>query len=97
MYGYYGYQQPQQQKGITGRYVATAAEITPNEVAMDGSVSLFPTNDLSMIFAKAWRADGTIQTIMYKPVAQEEKQSMDDRLGSIEARLEKLERGVADE
>ena len=58
---------------------------------MDGSVSLFPTNDLSMIFAKAWRADGTIQTIMYKPVAQEEKPSMDDRLSNIEKRLAALE------
>lgn len=34
---------------------------------MDGSVSLFPQNDYSAIYAKTWTKDGTIATVKYVP------------------------------
>ena len=62
------FQQQQQRNGINGRFVGRVEDVTANEVAMDGSVSLFPTNDLSVIYAKSWNSDGTIKTIAYKPI-----------------------------
>lgn len=58
--------------GLTGRIIQTENEITPNEVAMDGSVSLFPLVDYSAIIAKQWNANGTISTIKYVPVVDNE-------------------------
>lgn len=58
--------------GLTGRIIQTENEITPNEVAMDGSVSLFPLGDYSAIIAKQWNANGTISTIKYVPVVENE-------------------------
>lgn len=55
------------QQVMHGRVVNSAEEIMPNEVAMDGSVSLFPTRDYSRIYAKAWNSDGTITTIEFVP------------------------------
>lgn len=60
-------QTPQITRGLSGRMVANPTEITPQEVSMDGSISLFPQNDYSCIYAKAWNADGTIRTIRYIP------------------------------
>lgn len=106
-YGGYNYQpqyvpqmqQPAQCKGVTGRYVNTPDEIVANEVAMDGSFSLFPKNDLTEIYAKQWKADGTIQTVIYKPVTPEISPKKDDireimtsRFDDISERLEKLEK-----
>lgn len=78
--GYYPYQQqryePQQQvpqmqnqfSGISGKFVPAVESITANDVPMDGSVALFPKQDMTEIYAKQWNADGTIRTMVYKPV-----------------------------
>lgn len=61
--------QPYQQRPtvIPGRVVSDINEVTPNEVSMDGRVSLFPKNDYSCIYAKAWNSDGTITTVRFVP------------------------------
>lgn len=91
------YQQPQ---SLRGRIVNSVEEITPNEVSMDGSVTLFPTKDFEKIYAKAWNADGTISTVEYIPKSRissststnnhaEKNASLD--LSSIEERLDRIE------
>lgn len=58
--------QPQiQQPQLLGRYVSSADEITPQEVSMGNSPSLFPLADGSAIIAKQWANDGTIKTVRY--------------------------------
>ena len=47
-------------------------EIAPNDVPMDGTVSLFPTEDYSCIFAKHWNKDGKITTTKFVPVPMDE-------------------------
>lgn len=54
-------------QSIPGRLVNNLDEITPQEVPMDGSVSLFPQNDYSAIYAKTWTKDGTIATVKFVP------------------------------
>lgn len=59
--------QPQQQTGLNGKVVQAVEQITANDVPMDGSVAVFPKQDMSEIYTKSWNADGTIRTIVYKP------------------------------
>lgn len=74
-YPQYG-QQPQLQQqnfGLNGKVVDSAELITANDVPMDGNVAVFPKRDFSEIYAKSWKADGTIQTIVYKPVLEQKE------------------------
>lgn len=57
----------QQTMGINGRIVQALENINANEVPMDGSMAFFPKQDLSEIYVKGWNANGTINTIIYKP------------------------------
>lgn len=80
---------------IPGRLVNSVDEITPQEVPMDGSVSLFPQNDYSAIYAKTWTKDGTIATVKYVPEpnqAAPQKTALEARLDKIDQRFDKLER-----
>ena len=63
------FQQPEQmQQGIFGKVVQSQDSIVANDVPMNGSVAFFPKSDLSEIYAKQWSADGTISTMVFKPV-----------------------------
>lgn len=94
-------QQPKpvnQMKSLSGRIVSNDAEITPNEVVMDGSVSFFPQADYSCIFAKQWGQDGTIQTVRYIPdvpnveeASDSEKETIADSFSAIFERLDNIE------
>ena len=61
---------PQQIAGINGRIVQAVENINANEVPMDGSMAFFPKQDMSEIYVKGWNADGTINTIVYKPCCE---------------------------
>jgi hypothetical protein len=69
------YQQNQIVQGINGKIIAEMSQITANDVPMDGSVAFFPKQDLSEVYAKSWNADGTIRTVTYKPVLDNEPKS----------------------
>lgn len=90
-------QRPQQPAQISGRIVQNENEITPQEVPMDGTVSLFPTSDYKCIYAKFWNSDGTISTLKFSPVGDSEESNptpsfRDEvmaRFDAIEERLDK--------
>lgn len=72
---YYGQQyQPMQQPvqqataQLVGRPVDTQESIQANDVPMNMPYALFPKNDLSEIYLKSWNANGTIQTVVFKPI-----------------------------
>lgn len=68
---------PQQIAGINGRIVQAVENINANEVPMDGSMAFFPKQDMSEIYVKGWNADGTINTIVYKPyIAPKDNQTV---------------------
>lgn len=64
-------QQPNQPQGIVGKIVNDFSELTANDVPMNGSAAFFPKADGSEIQARAWTANGTIQTVVYRPVKEE--------------------------
>lgn len=90
------YQQPNRFQSIPGRLVNNLDEITPQEVPMDGSVSLFPQNDYSAIYAKTWTKDGTIATVKFIPEqptsAVPQKSPIEERLDRIDQRFDHLEK-----
>lgn len=57
-----------QQPGLTGKVVNDVSMVSPNDVPMDGSIAIFPKGDMSEIYCKQWKQDGTIQTVVYKPI-----------------------------
>lgn len=100
----YQYQQPfgfapqqpvmqpyQPRMGVPGRMVASAEEITPNEVPMDGSLALFPLQDGSGILASSWNRNGTISTVLYAPIqTQEEKETPSVTLADVMNQLDDI-------
>lgn len=66
-------QQPAQQQpqGIVGKIVNDFSELTANDVPMNGSAAFFPKADGSELQVRSWTANGTIQTVVYRPVQQE--------------------------
>jgi hypothetical protein len=84
-------QQPEQiQQGIFGKVVQSQDSIVANDVPMNGSVAFFPKSDLSEIYAKQWSADGTISTMVFKPV-------QNDNHNKLSQDSEKLKIGLSDE
>lgn len=76
--------QPQQQtSGLVCKPVVDASNVSPNDVPMDGNAAVFPKNDFSEIYVKSWTPNGTIQTIVYKPV-QPENQSESTNIPQID-------------
>ena len=88
------FQQPQQfeqmQQGIFGKVVQSQDSIVANDVPMNGAVAFFPKSDLSEIYAKQWSADGTISTMVFKPV-------QNDNTNKLSQDTEKLKIGLSDE
>lgn len=84
------YQQNQIVQGINGKIIAEMSQITANDVPMDGSVAFFPKQDLSEVYAKSWNADGTIRTVTYKPV-------LDNEPKNVPTDTEKLKCDLSDE
>lgn len=67
-------QQPVQQsqpQGIVGKIVNDFSELTANDVPMNGSAAFFPKADGSELQVRSWTANGTIQTVVYRPVQPE--------------------------
>lgn len=61
-----------QPKTLEGKMINSVNDITPDHVPMNGSVGFFPLSDYSRIIAKSWNSDGTITTVEYAPVVQQE-------------------------
>lgn len=68
-------QQPIQ--GLSGRTVNNLNDITAQDLPMNGTSALFPLADGSAIYSRSWRGDGTVQTIEYRPVQQEQAETID--------------------
>lgn len=88
-------QVPQQQfqqmpVGINGKVVPSVENITANDVPMDGSVAFFPRQDMTEIYAKSWNSDGTIRTIVFKPV-------LDGNPNNLPQNEEKLKIGLSED
>lgn len=71
-----GTSQMQQPQGLIGKVVNDVSMVSPNDVPMDGNVALFPKSDMSEIYCKQWKQDGTIQTVVYRPYIEQDKEQI---------------------
>lgn len=77
---------------VRGRIVNREEEITPNEVAMDGQVSLFPLADYSCIVAKFWDSNGQMQAVKFVPLMENAvEQEVENKSDMILGRLDDIE------
>lgn len=79
---------PAVQTGIAGKIVQSVEQVVANDVPMDGSVAVFPKQDMTEIYVKNWCADGTIRTLTYRPVQQ-------DAPKEVQADTNKMDSGVS--
>lgn len=81
-------QQPEQiQQGIFGKVVQSQDSIVANDVPMNGSVAFFPKSDLSEIYAKQWSADGTISTMVFKPIQNDSPNKLSQDTEKLKIKL----------
>lgn len=59
------------QIGIQGKIVNDFSEISVNDVPMSGNAAFFPKADGSELQVRSWTANGTIQTVTYKPILEQ--------------------------
>ena len=64
-------------QGILGRMITNPNEITPQEIPMDGSISMFPMQDGSAVYGKFWDSNGQIKTIRFVPENTDQGQMKD--------------------
>lgn len=86
---------------LNGRFINDPSEIMPSEIPMDGTPSIFVAKDSSYIYMKAWSADGTIKTVVFRPVetapvsSDSQSNGNEDVMTAIMARFDKLEKMVS--
>ena len=61
-------QQPAPMSGMVGKIVGRIEDIAPQDVPMTGAPAFFPKQDLSEIYVKSWNSNGTLDTVVFKPV-----------------------------
>lgn len=80
-----------------GRLIQDFTEVKPNETPMDGSITLFPTKDLSEIYLRTWTPNGRLMSFLYRldtsvdlnapvlpPQQQDNYQALMDRINHLE-------------
>lgn len=96
-------QQAQQVQPVSvpGRIVRSIDDVTPQEVPMDGSTSVFPLQDGSAIYAKSWSQDGTIRTVKFvpepliqEPVEPSKTDQILDQLARLEQQVSQLSQSL---
>lgn len=83
-------QQPAPMSSMVGKMVGRIEDIAPQDVPMTGAPAFFPKQDLSEIYVKAWNSNGTLDTVVFKPV------SMTDGINPIDD-SKKLEIGLSED
>lgn len=78
-------------QGILGRMISDPNEITPQEIPMDGSISMFPMQDGSAVYGKFWDSNGQIKTIRFVPENVDQPQQQSDPFAAINSRLDSIE------
>ena len=77
-------QQQRQIQTVNGRFVQSAEEVNASDVTMDGTMSLFPKADMTEIYGKAWQSDGTIKTVVFRPILEEQSTNTQQNTENVE-------------
>lgn len=70
---------------LPGCYVDSEDDIVPRDVPMDGSISFFPSKDLSKIYIRQWNKVGDLEHLTY--VLQQPMQGSQESPSSANSKL----------
>lgn len=73
------YQQPMQlakPSYLLGKSVDNIDVVKATDIPLDGSISYFPLTDGSAIVSKQLQMDGTSKIVVYKPIQEDKKETM---------------------
>ena len=73
------YQQPMQlakSSYLLGKSVDNIDVVKATDIPLDGSISYFPLTDGSAIVSKQLQMDGTSKMVVYKPIQEDKKETM---------------------
>ena len=62
--------------GLLGKVVESIDVVKATDIMLDGSVSYFPLTDGSAIVTKQLQTDGTSKIVVYKPVKEDKKETI---------------------
>lgn len=82
---------------IPGKMVMNENAITPQDIPMDGNVSLFPQADWKCVWAKWWNSNGMICTCKFVPEETNvitEKAEENLTIQDLKKQLDKIERMI---
>lgn len=88
-----------QPQTIPGKVVADFNNININEIPMDGNSATFIKNDGSEIQLRAWKADGTISKIVFKPVldekginvSEDKTNALNEQISTLESKIDSIQ------
>lgn len=83
-------------QAIPGRMVHDIQEVRPNEVPNNGTLALFPKDDMSCVYAKYLSNVGKIETLIFVPMAQTTEQPAENNgeLAEIREKLDEIKKLV---
>lgn len=88
----------QRSRDILGHMITNPNEITPQEIPMDGSISLFPMQDGSAVYGKYWDNNGQLKTMRFIPENVEQpQQETDPVVAAMNERFDTLEKLIRDQ
>ena len=82
---------------IPGKMVMNENAITPQDIPMDGNVSLFPQADWKCVWSKWWNSNGMICTCKFVPEETNvitEKAEENLTIQDLKKQLDKIERMI---
>lgn len=82
-------------QAIPGRMIHDIQEVRPNEVPNNGTVAIFPKDDMSCVYVKYLSNVGKIETMTFVPMAQTaENPPENGELAEIRDKLDEIKRLV---
>lgn len=82
-------------QAIPGRMIHDIQEVRPNEVPNNGTVAIFPKDDMSCVYVKYLSNVGKIETMTFVPIAQTaENPPENGELAEIRDKLDEIKRLV---
>lgn len=82
-------------QAIPGRMIHDIQEVRPNEVPNNGTVAIFPKDDMSCVYVKYLSNVGKIETMTFVPMAQTaENLPENGELAEIRDKLDEIKRLV---
>ena len=88
--------QPSDNASASIRVIKSPNEIRPDEIPMNGAVSLFLQDDLSVIYGKRWTNNGTVDNLRFVLAQDDQKEEPSSDSSKLSINVEELFTRISD-